>query len=323
MTTAYVRILFQQNPVVLGKLDTRTLETLTDNAIPNDLPRDWFKDNMFNVHSIIPVNPDTYAIRVVRKGPNDADGRPNLLSHIVVDDSPSFMVDPITPLHWLARIGAKSDMLTLEQLSEVVEHSRMLMNEGAWKTWVAMLRHSCTEAFLSEALSALSSQGIVYITYNELQELFQFLRLFFMVTRPSMRMYAAMDSDCPARFESSSAARIRCILVPKGSPTIEDGDSQFIKKQKASLIDLTDSSVRTSVKRRRIDELLVQEVLGPSLFGLPKFQHIMMLQYILKLRDLKKVSRDTKFDDLAGVSPALDDVLSSIRRLNDILGNLE
>ena len=306
---AYIHLPFQQKPAVLGKPSKDIMDAIQANAVPRNLPVGWFKDSDLKILSSFWVDDDVLAIAVTVRGDKDRAGRENLVSHVIVSDDVPFLINPISSLEVLSSEYAHPELATPEGLVKVLSASnKILRNEDAWDSWISKIR-SFDQDFLKNALSTIANCPHSYIAYSDQERLLNFLRIVFMIIQPFMGKTCSFVSLFGS-FDEPDEFVIRAFRKDSNKLDLTEEEIDSIKDQNASLIDLQAEEIPENRKKKKLPEILLEELYDEPWVRLDRYEHISILRYVLQ----KKATGNEK--ELHPYSKQLLDTLKRLKRID-------
>jgi hypothetical protein len=306
---AYIHLPFQQKPAVLGKPSKDIMDAIQANAVPRNLPVGWFKDSDLRILSSFWVDDDVLAIAVTVRGDKDRAGRENLVSHVVVSDDEPFLINPLSSLEALSSEYADPELATPEGLVKILSASnKILRNEDAWSSWIDRIR-SFDQDFLRNALGTVANRPYSYIAYSDEERLLDFLRIVFMVIQPFMGKACSFVSLFGS-FDEPDEFVIRAFRKDSKKLDLTTEELDAIKDQDAALIDLQDEDIPENREKKKLPEILLQELYDEPWVRLDRYEHISILRYVLQ----KKATGNKK--ELHPYSEQLLDTLKRLKRID-------
>ncbi len=312
VTNAFVKRPFQQPAEVVGNANRNIIRQLEDQSLPIDMPSDWYIRAGIRAYSILPVGETFLAVGVVTKGEDDQFGRPNLVSHVLVSDSPSIRVSPVAAFRWLDKLVSKRRLPSEQEINETVAELPRAYDTETWSTTKKSLLADYTESFLSMSLPTIAGSKTTYIIYSKLQKLLDFMDFIYTSIGLGFGRNNSFESLCASGLKTKSTARLRGIEAAGSEFNIAKEAQSLIRSQKACVIDLLNKEVVPKTKRRAVYDLLVREILGPSWFGIPQSSQIRIIQNVVR-------GEITSFSEMAGIEPNLDKVLADIERVEKLM----
>ncbi|MFO7836890.1 MAG: hypothetical protein R6V83_09555 [Candidatus Thorarchaeota archaeon] len=305
---AYIHLPFQQKPAVLGKPGRDVMESIQSNTVPRNLPVDWFKDANLKILSAFWAGESELAIAVTVRGDKDRAGRENLVSHVVVSDQEHFLMDPLSSLNVLASMYSDSQIATPEGLLRVLGASNSIVkDDDGWNSWIKRIR-GFDQVFLKNALGTVANRPYTYLAYSEEDRLFDLLRVIFMIIQPFMGRKCSFVSLF-GTFDEPDSFVIRAFRKESNKLDLATDELDSIKDQNASLIDLQDEKILENREKKKLPEVLLNELYNDPWVRLGRYEHLSILRYILQ----KKAAGNEK-----DLHPYSEQLLETLRRLKRI-----
>ncbi|MHA1862761.1 MAG: hypothetical protein ACTSWA_03250 [Candidatus Thorarchaeota archaeon] len=306
---AYIQIPFQETPAVLGDVTKRIVDKIVDDVIPRNLPSNWYQDDSIRILSAFWVNETTLAISVTVRGKKDRSGRENFLSHVVVSDEASFILDPISSIMKLDELSDTPSIATGAGLDKVLEASKSILgNELELKAFLKRIA-LFDDDFIDEALYSLTNADHTFIGYSNLVRLMDYLRLTFLTMKPILGMKCSFITLFGTFDQPDSAYTIQCFKTDQKRISLEKEDKSALKEIKAGLIDLPREKVLEKEKKSKITRLLISELNEKPWVGLDRITHLNTLHTTLKQRISKEPQK---------MNPFAVDLLKTLERLDRI-----
>ncbi len=305
---AYIHLPFQQKPAVLGRPSREVMESIQSNAVPRNLPIDWFKDSDLKVLSAFWAGESELAITVTVRGDKDKAGRENLVSHVVVSDEDPFLMDPLSSLEALSAMYSNPEIATPEGLLQVLGASnKIVKSEDGWAAWIRRIRE-IDQDFMKNALGTIANTPYTYLAYSERGRLFDFLRVIFLIIQPFIGERCSFVSLF-GTFDEPDNFVIRAFHKESKDLDVAKDDLNSIKEQDASLIDLQNEKVLENRQKKNLPEVLLDELYRDPWVRLDRYDHLSILRYILR----KKAKGNEK-----ELHPYSEKLLETLRRLKRI-----